>query len=174
MTDNKLIVDVTTIITFISDICNDSCIKDRFEDWNDRSKLIASQIKDEENDAIFPKLQKLFDGKDLYTTFSAWNKATNLINNYGSELEKENLKKLKERLTLVEDDSSERIEKLNSKYWSDLNKSVFGTADKLNMKVVTGNINAINSLVNEHDFDIEYIAHRSRCFVGRKYIKKID
>jgi hypothetical protein len=40
-----------------------------------------------------------------------------------------------------------------------MNKSVFGIADKHNIKVVTGNVNALSSLINDHDFDMEYVAH---------------
>jgi len=165
----KLLLDVTSIITYISDICRDPNIQQRYENWESRSKLISEQIKNESEDPIFPKLQKVFENKTLCTTMSAWDKARSLIENFGSDLENKNLKSLSEEISLLEDDPSERIRKLNRKYWSKLNKSVFGTADKLNMKVVTGNVNVISSLINDHDINLEYIAHRSRCFVGKKH-----
>ncbi len=168
--DNKLLLDVTSIITFISDICNDSEIWSRFgEDWKKRSKLMYDQIKDEQEDPIFPKLEKIYSEYELIVTITAIDKSRHLIENFGSGLEKENLKKLIDRMTIINDDPSERINKLNSKYWSKLNKSIFGTADKLGIKVISGNINAISSLINEHDIDLKYIAHRSRCFVGKKH-----
>jgi len=166
----KLLLDVTTVITYISDICNDSNIKNRYGDeWNKKSKLIYNQIIDEEKDPILPKLKKLFTDKELIVPMTALDKAKSLIENYGSTLEQKNLNDFVSKLTIVDDDPSDRIKDLNRKYWSKLNKSVFGTADKMNIKVVTGNVNAINSLINDLDLDLDYIAHRSRCFVGKKF-----
>jgi hypothetical protein len=85
MTD-RLLLDVTYIITYISDICRDPNIKNRYENWEMRSKLIKGQIEDEEKDPIFPNLEKIFKEKELCTTMSAWDKARCLIENYGSTL----------------------------------------------------------------------------------------
>ena len=131
---------------------------------------INEQILDEDKNPILQKLTKLFADKELVITTSALSKAKNLIENYGSASENKILKDFILKLTVIDDQPSDRIENLSRKQWSRLNKNVFGTADKLSIPVVTGNVNAINSLINDYEFDIEYIAHRSRCFVGKKYI----
>jgi hypothetical protein len=168
----QLILDVTTIITFISDTCNDPNIYNRYEEkWKKKNKLIYQQIKNEQSDPIKIKLDDLFNDRILLTTNNALEKSKLLIENYGSDLENKNLKLFINRLEIIKDDPSIRISEINIKYITDLNKSVFGTADKLNMTLVTGNINSINILMNDDKFhDFKYIAHRSRCFVGKKNV----
>jgi hypothetical protein len=182
---DKLLLDITTIITLISDTCNDQDIINRFNKdyigtndnknnhWTRKSKLIYEQILNEIDDPILPKLNKLFEGSELFVTKSGLDKANYLITSFGSKSENENLKKMVKRLIVIDDDPSDRINNLSKKYWTQLNKNIFGTADKYSYKVVTGNIGAITNLLDNHMLKIEYIAHRSRCFVGKKFEKNI-
>ena len=72
-----------------------------------------------------------------------------------------------------EDDLFDDFKNLNGRLWSEENKSVFGTSYKHNYIIVTGNIAVLNFLLNQ-GYEINYIAHRSRCFVSKRYEEKIN
>jgi hypothetical protein len=164
-----LILDLTTLITLVSDICNDKNIKSRFGDlteWKGKNNNVYNLILDEEIDPVLPKLlEKLKDHK-LTTTRLVWDKFVEMITMYGSNSEISILNNLK--IEVIDDDISDEFNEITNKQWTDLNKSSFGTAHKKGYTLVTGNIGALKDIMNKN-IDLKYIAHRSRCFVGRKF-----
>ena len=166
---DSYLLDITTLITFISDLSNDKKIDTRFGDleiWKQKNISIYNHIIDEKNDPVLPKLiDKLKKGK-LLTTKLAWSKFTEMISMYGSDKEIGRMNDLK--VEVIEDDFLEDTKDWKSKIWSDENKSIFGTALKKNYTIVTGNINALNDILSM-GYQINYIAHRSRCFVSKRY-----
>jgi len=167
--DKCYILDITTLITLISDICNDKEISRRFgsiDVWKSKNKSIYDHIIDDQNDPVFPKLIKILENGKLYTTKLAWNKFYEMIDMYGSKREKEKLSELK--VELIDDDISVEFEQVTGKLWSKENKSIIGTASKNGYIFVTGNINVLSSAL-EIDSELKYVAHRSRCFVGKRF-----
>lgn len=164
-----LVLDLTTLITLISDICNDKNIKTRFgviDDWKNKNINVYNLLIDEECDPVLPKLNEKLKNNKLTTTRIVWDKFVEMITMYGSVSENELLKQLK--VEIIESDISDTFNEIASRQWTELNKSSFGTAHKNGYVLVTGNIGAIRDVCNK-DIDLEYIAHRSRCFVGKKF-----
>lgn len=165
----EYLLDITTLITLISDICHDSEIDTRFgsiNEWKSKNESIYNSIVDEKNNPVFPKLTKILDDNKLYATRLAWDKFNGIINLYGSNKEKERLTKLK--INLVDDDVPIEFQNLTGKLWSNENKSTFGLASKNNYTLVTGNVSALSNAL-DLDSELKYVGHRSRCFVGKKY-----
>ena len=177
MEGKNLLLDLTTIITYISDICCDPNIENRFANltvWNHKNKDIYKQIIDERENPVYSKLEKIINENNIFTTVLTKNKLEEIIISLGSEMEKQNMNKLLDKIKIVPDNPSNRIMNLSGKYWSKLNKNSFGTADKLGYTIVTGNIRALTFLINEENYKIDYVAHRTRCFVGKKYAQKFE
>ena len=176
----KILLDITTVVTLISDIVCDPEIESRYDSdsnsnnnggWKKVNKQIYNQIINEKNDPIIPKLDKLFENKELLVTESAKKKVDEIIINFGSAREKQNLNNLLLKIKIIKDNPSDRFKNLDGRLWSEFNKNIFGTADQMGIPIVSGNMGALN-FINGEDYDIDFIAHRSRCFVGKKYEKK--
>lgn len=171
---NNLLLDITTVITLVSDLCLDPNIANRFGDikeWQIRNKLVYEQIIDEMENPVYHKLMTKIKNKKLCITESTLDKIKEIIDNLGSNDEKLNLKKFLKNTLIIEDDPHEIFKNFQGKNWNSFNKNIFGTAYKHDMIIVTGNINILNALINEFKLDVKYIAHRSRCFIGKKYEK---
>lgn len=172
----KLILDATSAITYISDTITDPDIKTRYgtlEDWKTINGQIYQQIIDEEKDPIKPKLDKILQQYKLLMTDIAYNKVSHLVFSFGTDREKSMLKELWKRVEVIASDPSEEfLDEEDS--MSDFNISSFGTAHKLKIKLLTGNISLLKHVINDLEVDIDYIAHRSRCFVGQKYENKTE
>lgn len=167
----KILLDVTTIITFISDICSDPSVVSRYGDlegWKNKNMHVYNQLNDELKDPVWIKLKNIFDKHELVTTKLAKNKVENIINKFGSSNEINKLKELFNKIVVIEDDPSDIFDDIDVKMFNDVNISVFGTAYKHNITVISGNVNIISYIRNEMDIPLKYIAHRPRCFVGKK------
>lgn len=169
-----LILDLTTLITLVSDLCNDKNIKTRFGDiekWKTINGNIYNLLLDEDIDPVLPKLNEKLKGHKLTTTKLIWDKFVEMITMYGSASEIEILNNLK--IEVIADDISDEFDKISNRQWTELNKSSFGTAHKKGYILVTGNIGALKDIQNK-EINIKYIAHRSRCFVGKKFDRVLD
>lgn len=172
----KLLLDVTTMVTLISDVTFDKTLVDRYgglEEWAKVSDEIYRQLIDEEEDPIYPKLEKELDGHEWITTKSARDKTEQLIKDYGTDTEIERMYKLFEKIVLVPDDPSEVCLMLKGRQWDSndgLNKKIIGTAHKHNYKLITGNMSVVSAVINgDYIIDFDYLVHRPRCFLGKKY-----
>lgn len=166
----EYLLDLTTLITLISDICHDPDIENRYgnlEDWKNHNKSIYDHIIDEKENPVLKKIkEKVKEGK-LLTTKPVWNKFEGMILRFGSDAEIQNMKNLK--IEVIEDDKSEEYIFPSTRLWTEESRSIYGTASKYNYIIVTGNISVLTDAFKYNDH-IEYIAHRSRCFVGKKNI----
>lgn len=163
------LLDLTTLITLISDICHDSNISIRFgqfEDWKFENKSIYEHIIDEKENPVLTKInEKIKDGK-LLTTKPVWEKFTNMINRYGSEDEVERTTRFD--IKVIEDDQDQEIIFPHTRMWTEESRSIYGTATKHNYWIVTGNISVLKEALKYNE-NLQYVAHRSRCFVGNKH-----
>ena len=170
----EYLLDLTTLITLISDICHDPNISTRYgqlEVWKLENKSIYDHIMDEKENPVLLKItEKIKDG-NLLTTEPVWEKFTSMINRYGSVQETERIKKLD--IKVIDDDQSQEIIFPETRTWTDESRSIYGTATKHNYCIVTGNISVLKEALKYNE-DLKYIAHRSRCFVGNKHNKKVD
>ena len=167
--ENNYLLDLTTLITLISDICHDSTIHERFgslEVWKEKNESIYNHMIDDLDDPVLPKLLKILANKDLYATSSTWKKFNTMINIFGSTKEKERILSL--NINVINDDPSIEFQELTDKSWSIENKGTIGTASKNGYTLVTGNIHKLYSAL-DIDNELKYLAHRSRSFVGKKF-----
>lgn len=165
------VIDLTTLITIVSDICRDDNIKNRFGDineWKNKNMNVYNLILDEDNDPVFPKLAEKLKTFNLTTTQIVWDKFIEMMMAYGSNSEVERTNNLK--INIIEEKISNEFGEINNKQWTELNKSSFGTAHKKGYILVTGNIGALKDAIAQ-GITLRYIAHRSRCFVGKKFEK---
>lgn len=161
-----LLFDITSIITFNSDICRNKVIQNNLIVIK---KIILEQIQDEQKDPVFCKIENLYKNNKILITKSTHEKVKEMISDLGSENEKKNLLDFLNNVKIIEDDPSEHFINFKEKIWTKYNINIFGTAYKHNYIIVTGNINALNNLLNEKNLEIKFIAHRSRCFVGKNF-----
>lgn len=171
--DNEILFDITTIITLISDICNDKYICQKFgslDKWKEVDKNIYNQIIDELSDPVLPKLKKILDGKKYLMTKLAKVKIDEIIEHSASKTEQKRYHEI--NIFEIDNDPSDRFKILNDKIWTDFNKSIFGTADKLQIPVITGNIKLLTKIHDEHRFSIQYIAHRTRCRTKTRMLQR--
>ncbi|AYV78479.1 MAG: hypothetical protein Edafosvirus14_26 [Edafosvirus sp.] len=173
MNQEAYLFDITTLITYSSDITNIPNLMDKFKEKYNAKDDMYRQMVDEKNDPVLLKLNEKLKGKKMLMTKLASEKTKEIINNLGNEDEKKRMEDLLKQMTIIDDDPSERFKKLNGKMWSLLNINTFGTADKHKITLVTGNVKAASFISNEFDPEPDMIVHRSRCFVGDK-LKKLS
>ena len=71
-------------------------------------------------------------------------------------------------MNIINENIPIEFQELTGKVWSNENKSTVGIASKNDYVLVTGNVNMLHNAL-EFDSDLKYLAHRSRCFIGKKF-----
>jgi hypothetical protein len=158
------LLDITSIITFISGITNTPEI-------NHQVPKTQEQIEEERHDPTIPKLEKLFKDCNLHVTKLILDKTEKMVNGMGSEDEIKRLNEFKSRFIIVDDVLD--IEGLD--HMEDFKRTLFGTAKKNNFTVVTGNaimVGQVNAKETNQNLDINVILHMSRCLYGNGTGKK--
>ena len=183
MDDNCLLLDVTTIITLISDTTHrpneliESFTKyiatSKDDRYYDKIKSITEEIMDELANPLYPKLMKVLEGKKLYTVQEAYDRIFNEMQLIMNVNEHKRFIELTKRLTIIKADISERFQKLDANRWKKSNRSIFGTADKLKVKMLTGNRKAVVTVLDGNKFDMDIIVHRSRDLVGNRILEQV-
>lgn len=178
-TDDLINIDVTTLITLVSDVTNDPNIATRFgkmDIWKDKYKSIYNHIIDEQKSPILPILNSIICNKKIVAVDTAYDKFVELITNNGSKNEIERMNELITNIHKIKSNPSERFKKLTiskSKIWSELNIDIFGTADRYNIMTLSGNIKLCKFIHHNININFECHAHRPRCFAGSRF-EKID
>lgn len=173
-----LFVDITTIITLISDICNDPTLASRFgmiENWKKINLTVYRQLMDELVSPVLPPLTELLEGGQLITTQSVINKVNELIDRMGTDDERLRKEELLTRIRVVDDDPEPSFMGIKGKKWNDVTKNLFGTSYSYGIPLVSGNLSIVPTLMDHlgDQYDDEmYIFHRARCFVGSKFDKR--
>lgn len=166
MESKNYLFDITTIITFISDITNDLLISDKIKDKKIEKHDLILQIKEEQANPILPKLQDIMNNNKVYVTKNSLTRTIDIIKFSGSSDENKRMTEFTNKVTVIPDDPGDKFKNLTGKIWTDINKNVFGTADKHKLILLTGNLRCVNFVKNEMECAIEIVLHKSRCFVG--------
>lgn len=184
MDDNCLLLDVTTIITLVSNTSHKAReMMDLFTNYvdtvNDKyyySKIrsITEEIQDEVKDPLYPKLTNLLKGKRLFMVEEANDRITREMMMIMNADETKRYDELMKSITIIKSDISERFQKLDENRWKRSNRSVFGTADKLKVKLVTGNRKAVMTVINNYGFDMDITVHRSRDLISNRVLELVD
>ena len=183
MDDNCLLLDVTTIITLISDTSHrpnelaDSftkyVAKGKTDRYHEKIKSITEEIVDELANPLYPKLMKLIEGKKLYTVQEAYDRIFNEMQLIMNVNEHKRFLELTKQIFIIKSDISERFQKLDANRWKKSNRAVFGTADKLKIKMLTGNRKAVVTVLDGNKFDMDIVVHRSRDLVGNRILEQV-
>ena len=105
-TDKKIFLDVTTLVIYVSDVCNGG---DKF---NFKDPTMAEQAEQERTTPVKPFLEQHFNGRQLITCEAALNNYKNFMKLLGGEEEQKRAGELIKRLTVVPDDVSDRFASL--------------------------------------------------------------
>jgi len=179
-TDDLVNMDITTLITLVSDITNDPNIEWRFGDimnWKDKCDSIYRHIVDEKISKVTPIIMHLKRNKNMVVVDTAFNKFKDIIEKSGSDSEKYRLKEIESTIQIIQAHPSERFNQLKNiksskskKIWSDVNIDIFGTADRYGIHTISGNVKLCKYMwYNMKDLNFTFDAHRPRCFVGQRY-----
>lgn len=175
--NKKLLLDISTLITLVSDVSNDvDGIKNRFgsiEEWNRVNSLVYRHIIDELSNPLLPKLNARLEGYSLVTIKSVFIKFNDMIMKMGSKAEKERVTDLNAKLTVINDDPNSEVycEEVDMMKIHDATRAIIGTAIKTRIPLVTGMIKKLEQLDDLFDLP-ELIVHRPRSFVGEKHDAK--
>ena len=174
----QILLDTTTIVTLVSDICNKTeelskllpNIKKSLpkQDNNHKLMTIYDEIKDESLKPVMPSIMKVLEGKELVTIPCVINRINKQIRNIFNNSEENRYKELLKKITIIEPAASERINKLNGRRQGPCNKAVYGTADKLKIKLMTGNIKATRNILLANGWNLDIVLHRPRDIIGNK------
>lgn len=127
-------LDVTTLLAYVSDLTNGGCYFD-FDD-----PCINYQAEQERKEPLKPRLDKLFDGKQLICCQSAYESFKSIIDTVGGETEKKFASQLMEKVLVVNDILSQEFE--NIKLGGKIKKRslvVFATGHAMRSVTVTAN-----------------------------------
>lgn len=179
----KLLFDLSTIVTLISDISHDCVVLaamfDQQDEWDSLSSDRYQQLKDELDNPVLSPLIEIVKDHPWFTTQATLQRAKDLIENFGSITEIQRFKYLRTQLVIIPDNPSDKALALMGRIWTyrdGFNRKTIGTAHRYGFCLITGNKRAVSRAINssEVEFDFDFKVHRARCFMGNKYtpIKK--
>jgi len=132
--DKKIFLDSTTMIVYVSDVCNGGA------DFNFTDRLMAEQASDERKHSAKGQIETAIRGRTLVTCETALQSYKKFMELLGGPKEKRRAQELIERLTVVPDVISNRLgvaggtAQLKRKA-----RTIFGTADALECITLTAN-----------------------------------
>lgn len=104
--DEKVLLDVTSMVVYISDVCNGG------ETFNFKDTTMAEQAEQEKITPTKAYISKYMENRRLLTSETALSNFKNFIDLLGGEKEKERALELIERITIVPDRVSRRFQTL--------------------------------------------------------------
>lgn len=158
-------LDVTTLITMVSDITN-GYETDEFDD-----DLLQQQAEDERNRPTLPDLRQFFEGKDVFTTQQAVEKFLNIVQIVGGPREQQRAKELIDPqnglLRIVPDHPSPELLALKGPRIREQHRIIFGTAHALKATTVTANA-AFAATAKQRGIFLSLHLHPARALTEQK------
>ncbi|XP_061185667.1 UPF0415 protein C7orf25 homolog [Saccostrea echinata] len=147
----KVNLDITTLITLVSSVTHGGC---QFEF---PEKILAQQATEERQEPVLPKLRTFLQGKTMYVCRTALEDFQSILDTLGGQKEKERAKELLSRVTIVDDDPSDRTTQMPySLKIKERSKVIFGTGDKLQAVTVTANSSFVRAAQHQ---GVSYAVH---------------
>jgi len=153
---SKLNLDITAMIAYVSSLTNDrkEC-KFKEEDLNEQAEW-------EKERPVKPFLDNLFKEKELICCESAMRDFKNIINALAGPEEKARAEQLSNRLNVVPDQCSDRLQQLDlTGKIKDRSRAIFGTGDNLKVATVTANSGFVRASKGK-GVNLAVIAHECR------------
>lgn len=173
---SNYIIDVTTIVTLITDITQDKEMTEYYlVNINTKDKVIRELHEDDKISNVSVKINNILKNNNVFIVDSAMNKVIEMVEAIGSDQEKYRLAKLKEKIIIIPDERCSSFDTIpNTKLWNKWTRSTYETATAKNYTLISGNIKATNSAYENKLTDIDIIYHNSRCLFGNKREKAVN
>lgn len=137
-------LDVSTLITYVSSLSHGRCFL-RF-----REAVLTEQAAQERHLQVLPQLDAFMQGKQLFACRAAVNDFQLILDTLGGAGERERAQTLLHRVTVVDDEPSERT--LSLKRSAKINQRsllIFGTGDSLRAVTMTANSRFVRAAANQ-------------------------
>ncbi|XP_069776740.1 UPF0415 protein C7orf25 homolog isoform X2 [Narcine bancroftii] len=141
---NRVNLDITTLITFVSAVSHGGCY------FIFKEKVLTEQAAQEREESVLPKLQAFMKDKELFACESAVKDFQAILETLGGPGEKARAQKLLQGITIVPDQPSGRAIKLESS--AKINSrsiTIFGTGDALKAITMTANSGFVRAADNQ-------------------------
>lgn len=159
---SRLNLDITAMIAYVSSLTNDK--KER----KFKEKILKEQAEWERQRPVKPFLDDLFQEKELICCESAMKDFKTIIDTLGGPGEKERADELCNRLKVVPDQCSSRLQQLDlTGKIKDRSRAIFGTGDSLKVVTVTANSGFVRASKGK-GVSLAVIAHESRALTEDK------
>lgn len=126
-------LDVTTLITMVSDITNG------YENEDFADDILQQQAMDERQRLTLPDLEAFFSGKDVVATEMAIEKFQNIVRIIGGPREQKRATELSARIRVVPNAPAPEIQSLRAPKVKDQHRVIFGTGLALRATTATAN-----------------------------------
>lgn len=141
---NRVNLDITTLITFVSAVSHGGCY------FIFKEKVLTEQASQERAESVLPKLQAFMKDKELFACESAVKDFHAILETLGGPGEKARAQKLLQRIIVVPDRPSDRASKLNvSAKINSRSITIFGTGDALKAITMTANSGFVRAADNQ-------------------------
>ncbi|XP_030045867.1 UPF0415 protein C7orf25 homolog isoform X2 [Microcaecilia unicolor] len=141
---NKVNLDITTLITYVSALSHGGC------DYIFKEHVLSEQAAQERRLQVLPQLEDFMKGKELFACESAVKDFQSILQTLGGPGEKERATLLIKRINVVPDQPSERALRLAAS--SKINArsiTIFGTGETLKAITMTANSGFVRAAANQ-------------------------
>lgn len=160
----KCLVDITTAITYISDITNTEITTTS----TTRSSVVR-QIAEEKQNPVIGKLKEEFKKYELVMALAIYEKTKAMINELGTQSEIDRFTEFIKTITIIEDVTEVDEDIQEGLKLSEYERALIYPAHKFGYHIITGNVTLIKKISNEYgSFTINAILHASRSLYGNK------
>lgn len=140
----KLFLDITCMVAYVSSMTNGGA------NYRFPRTIYNQQAEWERKSPAKPKLDALFQGKELVTCREALYDFQTLVERMGGPGEKERTRDLISRLQIVEDSACGKVAKLQlTSNVKPRSRLIFSTADQLGIVIVTANTGFVRSAASQ-------------------------
>lgn len=161
--DERLNLDVTAMIAYVSALTNGGC------NFKFKEPLLSQQAEWERERPAKPFLDKLFEGRKLFCCSTAHKDFKSIMETLGGPNEKIRAEMLLQRVTVVPDKVSKRTEQ-NLKEGGKVkprSRKIFGTGDELRAITVTANEGFVRAAKSQ-GLSYAVLVHESRALSESK------
>lgn len=164
--DQKVFLDITTMLVYVSDLCNGGCAYEFVE------PVLCKQAADEKQSSALLSISAHMEGRMLVTCQSALDDYWAIVDLMGGREEKKRARELVDRLTVVPDCVSSRFSSLlESGQIRERSKVIFGAADLLRCEILTSNEGFVRAAAAQN-IHIAAVLHQPRALSEEKKIAK--
>ncbi|CAG0912970.1 unnamed protein product [Notodromas monacha] len=172
---NRLNLDVTTLIAYVSALSNNEIGCDaqgrriRFE-----NPTLKQQLQWEMESRVKNRLDEIFEGKQLLCCKTAYMDFKSIVTTVGGPNEKRWAEELETKLIvvpdIVESNLSSKVRTFSSGKIRSRSLVIFGTGDEMKIPTVTGNVAFLRSVHDLH-LNLVTITHQTRALSEMKEIQ---